>query len=124
MVGKGLGGRVQLLVGPVCVTADRRKLGMAEALRDQARVAGGFAQPSRRRVAQRVCGHVLVDAGVGGTAADDPSEDRRLEASARQSTEDRIGFGGLTPSSEAREPLGQLAWQRLAARSPALAAAN
>jgi hypothetical protein len=50
---------VQLVACDMGVAVHGRQIGVVQVLGDQARVAGGAAQPRRRRVAQRVGGDGL-----------------------------------------------------------------
>jgi len=58
-VGEDLCRVVELCVGDVGVPGHGGEVRVTEVLGDQARVARGFSQPSRRRVAERVRGDVL-----------------------------------------------------------------
>ncbi len=85
-------GGEQLLAGDVGVPADRREVGVAEVLGDQACVAEFLAEPGRGGVAERVRGDMLLESGPFRCTADDLGEDRLLEASSMQSAEDgRLG---------------------------------
>ena len=77
------------------VPRDSRKVGVAEVLGDEARVAELLAEPGRSRVAQRVGGDVLLDPGALRGAADDVGEDRLLQASTGEPAEHGVGRLGL-----------------------------
>jgi hypothetical protein len=109
------GGRVQLLIGDVGVAADGGEVGVAEIGGHEARVARLLAQPGGGRVAERVGGDALLEAGALAGAADDAGKDRRLQAlaSVESSRREAIGAPG---SSSAIPPKGSKSWAKPARR--------
>ena len=115
------GRRVKLVAGDMRVAVHGRQIGVAQVLGDQARVAGGAAQPGGRRVAQGVGGDGLCEPGARGAAADDRGQDRGLQAAALQAAEDwvarawvRAGTqGGSSPASA-----GASGWRRACSPLP------
>jgi hypothetical protein len=88
------GGFEQLLTVDVGVARDGREVGVAKVLGDEPRVPELLAEPRRSRVAERVRGDVLLELGALRRAADDVGEDRLLQPSALEATEDgSVGSG-------------------------------
>ena len=85
----------ELVPVDVRVARDRREVGVAEILGDEAGVAELLAEPGRGGVAQRVGGDVLLDPGAPGGAADDVGEDRLVQTSPGEPADDRVGRRGL-----------------------------
>jgi hypothetical protein len=79
----------------VDVACDGREIGLTEVLGNEAGVADLLAEPGCGGMAQRVDGDVLLDPGALRGAADDVGEDRLLQASTRETAEDRVGRRGL-----------------------------
>src|SRR5579884_2776003 len=114
----------QLLAVDVRVARDRGKVGVAEVLGDETRVAELLAQPGRRRVAERVRGDVLLEPGPLRGAGDDVGEDRLLKASALEPTEDRVGRHGVVGVGQPLQLTRQARRERLASRLAAFPEAD
>src|SRR5512133_522204 len=115
---------VELLRGDVGVAADRGEVGVTEVGGDQPRVTARLPQPGGGAVAERVCGHSLLEPGPLGGAADDRGEDRRLQALALEAAEDGRVRGCVSRRLQASELARQRPRERLPAGLAALAAAD
>ncbi len=114
----------QLLAVDMRVARDRGEVGVAEVLGDETRVAELLAEPGCGGVAQRVRGDVLLEPGPLRGAADDVREDRLLESSALEPTEDRIGRLGVAGVGQPLQLTRETRRDRLATRLAALPGAD